>query len=106
MAPSFSSTWRAWLIAVSATPLHCAPSSPCVQAMNEGAGHKLAPGLCGGRMPAPLPQPLEAPPNEDARAALVPSCAAQAAWNCSASVEPARATVSALGEIAEVTRSK
>ena len=32
--------------------------------------------------------------------------AAQAAWNCSASVEPARATVSALGEMAEVTRSK
>jgi hypothetical protein len=31
---------------------------------------------------------------------------AQAAWNCSASVEPARATVSALGEMAEVTRSK
>ena len=31
---------------------------------------------------------------------------AQAAWNCSASVEPAKATVSALGEIAEVTRSK
>jgi hypothetical protein len=30
----------------------------------------------------------------------------QAAWNCSASVEPASATVSALGEIAEVTRSK
>ena len=30
----------------------------------------------------------------------------QAAWNCSASVEPDRATVSALGEIAEVTRSK
>jgi signal peptidase I len=28
------------------------------------------------------------------------------AWNCSASVEPLRATVSALGEIAEVTRSK
>ena len=29
-----------------------------------------------------------------------------AAWNCSASVEPDRATVSAFGEIAEVTRSK
>jgi hypothetical protein len=29
-----------------------------------------------------------------------------AAWNCSASVEPDSATVSAFGEIAEVTRSK
>ena len=30
----------------------------------------------------------------------------QAAWNCSASVDPASATVSAFGEMAEVTRSK
>jgi hypothetical protein len=33
-------------------------------------------------------------------------CGVYAAWNCSASVEPDRATVSAFGEIAEVTRSK
>ena len=52
MAPSFSSAWRAWPIAASATSLHCAPSSPCAHdAMKDGAGHKLATGLCGGRMP-------------------------------------------------------
>jgi len=56
-------------------------------------------------------RPARAPPTTADRAPRgyrreVRRARAQAAWNCSASVEPARATVSALGEIADVTRSK
>ncbi len=58
--------------------------------------------------PAPMASSAWPPPQDALLNAtrMRVGAATQAAWNCSASVEPASATVSALGEIAEVTRSK
>jgi hypothetical protein len=57
---------------------------------------------------SPLARPLPSDRLSSARRQIDQFAAAlgYAAWNCSASVEPDRATVSAFGEIAEVTLSK
>ena len=80
------------------TPRHRARAPACATAVTDLLSTTT------GASPRPLPSDRLSP----ARRQIGQFAAAlrYAAWNCSASVEPDRATVSAFGEIAEVTRSK